>query len=157
MILMPLKVSSALASEGGLDFGALFGGSTAAFVLAALVFALLFVLALFTEKKSERLLMAVLLLWSLIMLYHRTYDFFPLIMVAGMFTGEEKETYGKDKILLTGFVVLLLLVFFVLRLFHENGASRIVAGALYYAYTVYATVRLIKHTGFGKHETTGKA
>ena len=157
MIIMPLKVSSALASEGGLDFGALFGGSPVAFVLAGLVFALLFVLALFADEKSENALMAVLLLWSLIMLYHRTYDFFVLILVAGMFTGDAKETYGKDKILLTGFVVLLPLVFFVLRLFHENAASRIAVGALYYAYTVYATVRLIKYTGFGKHEITGKA
>ena len=157
MILMPLKVSSALASEGGLDFGALFGGSPVAFVLAALLFVFLFVLALLTKQEDGNALMSVLMLWSLVMLYHRTYDFFPLILVAGMFTRDTKETYGKDKILQVGFVILLLLVFFVLRLFHESTASRIAVGALYYAYTVYATVRLIKHTGFGKHETTGKA
>ena len=157
MILLPMKVSSALASEGGLDFGALLGGSPLAFVLAGLVFALLFVLALFTRQEDGNALMAVLLLWSLIMLYHRTYDFFPLILVAGMFTGDLQETYGRDRILFGGFMILLLCVFFVLRLFHENTASRIIVGALYYAYTVYATIILIEHTGFGKHETTGKA
>ncbi len=145
MILMPLKVSSALSSEGGLDFGALFGGSWVAFALAGIVFILLFILALWTKEGYDVQLISVLLLWSLIILYHRTYDFFPLVMVAGFFLTEEngeKRIFG-GKVTAIAYALLLLCVFFLLRLFHENLPIRIFTGIFYYAFTILLSILLI--------------
>ncbi len=149
MLMKPLKVSSALISEGGLDFGTLFGGSALAFLPAFLVMAVLLVLALKTADGGDKMLMAVLLLWSLIILYHRTYDFFPLIMVAGAFAGSEKmrspwnETEGR--ITISVYALLLIMVYFILRLFHEAVWIRIVTGILYYGYTIWMTILLIRY------------
>ncbi len=156
MILMPVKVSGALASEGGLDFGALFGGSATAFVLAAIVFCGLFFLALKTKAETEKELMSVLLLWSLIMLYHRTYDYFPLVMVAACFCTEGKNEERSETLMKILYIVVLCGVFFVLRLFHEALLSRICIGILYYAFTVLMTLRLIKRNGMNRHEITGE-
>ncbi len=149
MLVKPLKVSSALISEGGLDFGTLFGGSPLAFLPAFAVMAGLVVLAFKVSPGNDRLLMAVLLLWSLIILYHRTYDFFPLIMVAGAFTGGEWGKCLRDKereILICLFAILLLSVFFILRLFHEALWIRIVTGVMYYGYTIWMSTWLIRTT-----------
>ncbi len=142
MIVKPLKVSSVLVSEGGLDFGALFGGSPFAFVLAALVMGMLLFLSL-RKGTDGKLLMSVLILWSLIILYHRTYDFFVLIMAAGVFFSGDPadEPLGtRQKPVLALYVLLLAAVFFGLRLFDEALPAKIVTGILYYAYTILLTV-----------------
>ena len=156
MIIKPLKVSSNLAAEGGLDISALLQGSAVAYVLALVIMITLFVIAIKLEPGYERTFMSVLVLWSLIITYHRTYDFFVMIVVAGMFVELKKYLEGKSKApifigknvlskeLITNieyyYVVTMLAVFFVLRIFHEQGYSKLVVGAMYYILTILCTV-----------------
>lgn len=141
MLIKPLKVSSALASEGGLDFGALFKGSPIAFALAGLVMIALFVSALKLPDKQDGLFIGILVLWSLIITYHRTYDFFAMTVAASAIgTKEWNERTLSDKIRLAGFVLITILVFYELRVFDEALPARIVTGILYYAYTIFITV-----------------
>lgn len=147
MLIKPLKVSSALISEGGLDFGTLIGGSIA-FIPAFLVMAGLLVLALKADTNGDGMLIAVLLLWSLIILYHRTYDFFTLVLVAGAFAGNDQwklkgTPEGKVTVFFYGLV--LFMVFFVLRLFNEADWIRIVTGTVYYGYTIWMTILFIRY------------
>lgn len=141
MLIKPLKVSSALASEGGLDFGALFNGSSIAFVLAGLVMIALFVLALKLPDEQDGLLIGILVLWSLIITYHRTYDFFAMVVAAALVGAKGwNERSLTDKIRLAGFVFITLLVFYELRVFDEALPARIATGILYYAYTIFITI-----------------
>lgn len=156
MIIKPLKVSSNLAAEGGLDISALFQGSAVAYVLALVIMITLFVIAIKLEPGYERTFMSALVLWSLIITYHRTYDFFVMIVVAGMFVELKKYLEGKSKApifigknvlskeLITNieyyYVITMLAVFFVLRIFHEQGYSKLVVGAMYYILTILCTV-----------------
>lgn len=148
MLIKPLKVSSALASEGGLDFGALFNGSPVAFVLAGLVMILMIYIAVKMPEGCDGMMISILILWSLIITYHRTYDFFVLVSAAScieVISWEKREL--KSKIMLAGFVLVLLLVFYELRVFDEALPARIVTGIIYYAYTVYVTVTALAKTG----------
>ena len=156
MIIKPLKVSSNLAAEGGLDISALLQGSAVAYVLALVIMITLFVIAIKLEPGYERTFMSVLVLWSLIITYHRTYDFFVMIVVAGMFVELKNYLEGKSKApifigknvlskeLITNieyyYVITILAVFFVLRIFHEQGYSKLVVGAMYYILTILCTV-----------------
>jgi len=62
MIIKPLKVSSALSAEGGLDISALLGGSSLAVVIGGLIMVGLFVLALVLQPGYDRTFMALLIL-----------------------------------------------------------------------------------------------
>ena len=160
MILSPLKVSSALLSEGGLDFGALFHGSAVSLVLAFLVGILLFVLSLKTKEGCDARLFTILLLWSLIMLYHRTYDFFVLIIAASYFAEERKtgQVTTAGNIMTGAYVLVLYAVFFLLRQFHESAPAMILTGILYYLFTIVMTVLFCKNCiGKKKDEIFGKA
>lgn len=134
MVRMPLQVSSALAAEGGLDFGALLSGSPVSFVFAVLVMLLLFALMLLMPKGNDALVISMLTLWSLIVTYHRTYDFFVIVIVTALFYEKEQKTYMK-----AAYAVTLLAVFFVLRLFSESVGSKICVGTLYYLFTTAVT------------------
>ena len=61
------------------------------------------------------------------MTYHRTYDFFIMIMVFGYFAT------GRMKTAEVIYFITTLAFFFVLRVFHENLISLTISGALYYA------------------------
>lgn len=134
MIRMPLQVSSALAAEGGLDFGALLSGSPLSFALAGLVMVLLFVMMLLMPQGNDALVISMLTLWSLIVTYHRTYDFFVIVIAAALFYEKEQKTYIKAV-----YAATLLAVFFVLRLFSESTGSKICVGSLYYLFTIMVT------------------
>ncbi len=146
MILKPLKVSSALAAEGGLDFGALLKGSPFAYVLALAVLVGLFMVALRLKEGVGGTLMSVLILWSMIITYHRTYDFFVIVAVLAFFLEKERPFYQK-----AGYGAVLLAVFFVLRIFSESIPSKIGAGLLYYVFTLMLTAVMIKE-GIGKKD-----
>ena len=143
MIVKPLKVSSALAAEGGLDLGALLKGSSLAYVLALLIMAGLFIMAVRLSGESNAntgdrtcgTFISVLILWSLIITYHRTYDFFVMVTVLAFFTARQRSIWFK-----AGYAVTLAAVFFMLRVFSESDASRIVTGAVYYLFTIAVTV-----------------
>lgn len=159
MILKPLKVSSNLAAEGGLDISALLNGSTFAYVLALIIMLYLFVLAIKIKEGYDCSYMALLTLWSLIITYHRTYDFFVMIVAAGLYTelaafkeGNaciDKEKLDKIKIY---YIITMLAVFFVLRVFHESFISKLVVGAMYYVLVIITT--LILRGCYGKKEQT---
>ena len=147
MIVKPLKVSSALAAEGGLDLGALLKGSSLAYVLALLIMAGLFIMAVRLSGESNAntgdrtggTFISVLILWSLIITYHRTYDFFVMVTVLAFFTARQRSIWFK-----AGYAVTLAAVFFMLRVFSESDASRIVTGAVYYLFTIAVTVSLAR-------------
>ena len=134
MIIKPLKVSSNLASEGGLDISALLNGSPVSYVLALAIMIGLLVLAIKLPEGYDQSLMAALILWSLIITYHRTYDFFVMITAAGLFL--EIKELDKLKIY---YIVTMLAVFFLLRVFHESLGSKLVVGLLYYVLTFIVT------------------
>ncbi|NLG04292.1 MAG: DUF2029 domain-containing protein, partial [Clostridia bacterium] len=75
MIILPLKVSSALAGEGGIDLGALFGGSPISYGLAVVMMCLLLWIVCKMPKGEDMMIFSLLTLVSLIITYHRTYDF----------------------------------------------------------------------------------
>lgn len=131
MILKPLKVASAISADGGLDISAIFAGSVIAYILAAAIMVFLFILALRLPEGYEKSFMAILVLWSLIVTYHRTYDFFVMIVVAALFT-ELKGSGRSMEWLKAYYVITMVAVFFVLRVFHEALASKIAVGAMYY-------------------------
>lgn len=153
MILQPLKVSSALIAEGGMDLGALLNGSGAAFLLAALIMAGLFVIALRADENSDGMLISVLLLWSLIILYHRIYDFFPLILVAASFCdGNATPDQKGNRAMVCFYALLVLFMFFIMRLLGEERYVWTMAACLYYTFTIILTVLLIiQHTGIKHH------
>ncbi len=134
MLIEPLQVSSALAAEGGLDFGALFNGSLVSVVLAGLVMIVLFAVVLLMPEENDCLVISILTLWSLIITYHRTYDFFVYVLVASLFYEHRQRNYLK-----VFYAVVLLALFFVLRLFSESAISKIGVGAIYYLFTVSVT------------------
>ena len=139
MIIQPLRVSSALVAEGGIDFGALLQGSPFAYVLAILLMIALLVIVLKMPTGRDVLVISLLLLCSLIITYHRTYDFFVLITVAALFY-EKKQS----KFLCLLYVTMLITVFYVLRIFSEAVPALIFAGALYYGFTMCIMILCIQ-------------
>ena len=151
MIIAPLTVASALVAEGGIDLGVIFGGTAGmavAFVIALLLAAGSFLM----PDDRDYLLVPVLFLWSCILTYHRTYDFFVLSVVSMLFYGSLTEDFGPriKNALMCWYAVLIAAVFFGLRIFSENTASKIVTGVIYYSFTMGVTIlcfMMIKKTG----------
>lgn len=146
MIIKPLKVSSALATEGGLDISAIFKGSAIAYVLLLIIMLMLLYLSLKLMPGFDVTLISALILWSLIITYHRTYDFFVIIIVPALFyelkrtiTNSETKDYAVICNLYRYSYVVIVAVFFVLRAFSENTFSKIIVGTLYYILTFLVT------------------
>lgn len=148
MIKAPLEVASGLAAEGGIDLG-VFLGSPLCYVAAFVIAVLLVVIAVRLPQNRENTLISLLVLWSLILTYHRTYDFFVLpVAAAFVCPGGSTDTKERDPAWFLLFAVLVMSVFFALRVFNENSASKICVGILYYAYTVAftcVTIKIIKN------------
>ncbi len=145
MIKAPLAVASALAAEGGLDLSVLLGAREG-IVAAGIVFIVLAVTALKFPSDKEYILFPVLILWSLIITYHRTYDFFVLSVAAMLFCRAFSQDFGEriKNAVLYWYALLLVLVYFGLRIFSENTASRIAVGIIYYAFTLTISVLSVK-------------
>lgn len=148
VFITPLKVSSALSSEGGIDFGALMGGSNIALIIGALVAIGLTYITFYLPENKEYILFPLLLTWSLIITYHRTYDFFVLSSIPVMFCSDFKKDFGEkiNSIMVCGYLTVLFLVYFGLRMFHENTMSKIIVGIVYYAFAIaifYLAIKLI--------------
>lgn len=145
MIKAPLSVASALAAEGGLDLGVLLGAKGGT-VAAGLIFIALTVLVLKFPKDKEYLLFPLLVLWSLILTYHRTYDFFVLSAVSVMFCDRSAADHGEKikNALVCWYALVLVLVYFGLRVFSESTLSRITVGAVYYAFTIAVSMVAVK-------------
>ena len=142
MIKAPLAVASALTAEGGIDLGVLLSGWSfaAAFVIAVI----LTVMAFRLPPQKDGYLFSLLILWSLVLTYHRTYDFFVISSVSMMFFATV-EVFGKKRqIYAAWYWILTILIYFALRIFNENTFSKIVTGSLYYAFTLAVTYYGVK-------------
>lgn len=150
MILKPLKVASVLSGEGSMDIGALLGGGSFAMLLTVVLLAGLFAAVCFMPEGHDLTVITCLLLWSLIITYHRSYDYFVLILPFAWLVSmyERKE---RTAVYWCGcYILLILAVFFGLRIFHESPASLLAVGACYYIYTgavTLVTVRTILSRG----------
>lgn len=149
MILKPLKVASAISADGGLDISAITGGGALSYVLALIIMLGLLVIAIKLPDDYERSLFAVLVLWALIVTYHRTYDFFVMVAVESMFleiqSCQEKSANDSNKLskLHVFYLVTMIAVFFVLRVFSESLPSKIGVGLMYYALTFIVTYLVV--------------
>ncbi|MCR5591828.1 MAG: DUF2029 domain-containing protein [Lachnospiraceae bacterium] len=142
MITAPLKVASALESEGGIDFGTFLGHAWPA--AAAITVAVLLYAAIRMPKGMDRVLFAMLILWSMVIVYHRTYDMFVLSAAATAFIGDQgiKKCTDEKKsdILVCWYWVVIAAVYFGLRVFRENSFSMAVTGIIYYGLAIAITV-----------------
>ena len=145
LIKAPLEVASRLTSEGGIDLGVLLGAK-AGMAAAAVIALLLVFMTLKYPADGEYILFSVLILWSLILTYHRTYDFFVFSVAALLFCGRLSEETGEKikNALVCWYAVLLVALYFVLRLFSENTASKIAVGILYYGFTIFVSILAVK-------------
>ena len=87
IIIKPLKISSALSSSGYIDLGSVLNLPSAASMLLALVICIGILILAFmrTEKENHSLVLYTIISYvSLIVIYHRTYDFFILIVPVGI-------------------------------------------------------------------------
>lgn len=148
MLTAPLSVASALASEGGIDLGVLIGGIPA-YVIAFVIAADLTVIAFLMPWRKDYIVFPLLIMWSLVLTYHRTYDFFVLSVVPMMFCDAFTADHGVKcrNFMTVWYALLIAAVYFVLRLFGENTASLIGAGIIYYSFTIAVTwlgIKIIK-------------
>lgn len=145
MIKKPLEVASWLSSEGGIDLGVIFSGTGIAFILAGVIALLLLILTILAPKGCGNLIFATALLWSLVLTYHRSYDFFVIAAMATLLVpGSEMPQFDiKSSIVMKVLYVLVMLTaFFVLRVFSENTMSKVIMGILYYGFTIFVTYKL---------------
>ena len=148
MLTAPLGVASALVSEGGIDLGVLVGGIPA-YVTAFVIAADLTVMAFLMPWRKDYIVFPLLVMWSLVLTYHRTYDFFVLSTVPMMFCDTFTADHGEKcrKIMTVWYALIIAAVYFVLRLFGENTASLIGTGIIYYSFTLAVTwlgIKIIK-------------
>lgn len=134
MISAPLKVASVLVAEGGLDLGVFLHGGIL-YAVTAVIAAVLVYLAVKLPENEGSLLFSVLILWSLVITYHRTYDFFVFTAAAAMFVPDK----GARKGMIVWYASLTVMLYFVLRVFNENTVSKVVCGTMYYAYAAVIT------------------
>lgn len=141
MIIKPLRVAGALSGEGSMDIGAMLGGGSFTMLLTVILMAVLLVLVMFMREGEDLLVISVLLLWSLVITYHRSYDYWVMVL---------PFAWIKSKRMLTMYGILVLTVFFGLRLFHESDASLAVTALFYYIVTLVITGIAVK--GIVKNE-----
>lgn len=154
MIIKPLKVASNLSGEGSFDLTVVFGGGIVAYIVALIVMIVLFFIALKLPEGYDSSFMSLLVLWSMVITYHRIYDFFVMIAVAGLFVEALNKPHvmehyqntlgGKLELFKYYYIFTMLFEFFVLRLFHESNGSKFLVGTMYYILTLIVTFLLIK-------------
>lgn len=151
MIREPLKVASALAGEGSVDIGALTGGSAIGYFLTLLIMVLCVAAAFLLPQGKDRMFFSLLLLLSLIMTYHRTYDYFVLsAAAAGTVLGEGRgsgtDLSAREKVILCFYALTVFTFFFLLRVFNESTPSLFFAAGVYYLNIMVYTCRVITHS-----------
>lgn len=144
MIKAPLEVASNLAAEGGIDLGVLLG-SPLCYAVALIIAILLVVITVKMPQNCDNMLISLLILWSLILTYHRTYDFFVMSAAAAFVSpGETEDRKENVAVWFLAYTLLIVSVYFGLRVFNENTFSKICVGILYYAFTIAFTYRTVK-------------
>ncbi|MCR5626331.1 MAG: DUF2029 domain-containing protein [Lachnospiraceae bacterium] len=140
LIIEPLKVSMALSGEGSLDVGAISGGGAISLIITALLFAGMIVLSFLMKPKGDKEFFAFTVLVSLIITYHRSYDYFvltaamPGVYILSDMLAERSDKAGKALEAL--YWIMLLYMYFGLRIFHEGKAALAAGGIIYYLFLV---------------------
>ncbi len=154
MIKQPLLVSSALSGEGSIDVGAIFKGGNGTIALTALIMVFCLLLSLFLPEGLDRELISLLAGLSLVMTYHRIYDFFVLSVAAcGLIQRGERIDlrlfFKEPRVRMEVFYMAVLVYFyFVLRLLPEEGAFLWAGAVLYYGYLFISGVDLIRRRSY---------
>lgn len=150
MIKGPLEVASRLVAEGGIDLGVVIP-SPYVYGAALAILITVLVIILRMGEGCGPYVFAMLVLWSLVIFYHRTYDFFVLSAVPAMFyaKGMKKAGYreGPFKV---WYCILIALTYFGLRIFDENTASKIITAVVYYTFTTAVTYIAAKYGKEGR-------
>lgn len=143
MLTKPLAVASALTGEGSIDVGVLTGGAAWSTGITAAVMLFILALSLMMPEGNDELFISTAALLSLVMTYHRTYDYFIMIIVFGYFAT------GRMRAAQTVYLITTFAIFFVLRIYNESVISLTVSGALYYAcviaFVVISAEKVIKN------------
>ena len=151
MIKQPLAVSSALASEGSIDISALSGGASWSMLAALVIMALLFAAAVRLPAGFDNEFFSLLTLVSLIITYHRSYDFFVAVIVfTGIYAMQGRLKWLEGRAFICCYAALLLYMFFMLRFLHESAGSLSALALLYYTFLLnYAITftRVVKGGG----------
>lgn len=140
MILKPLKVASVLTSEGSMDIGSALGGGYFTMVLSLVLCLLLFVLALIKKDSYDAEIISIMALWSMLITYHRSYDYFVLIIPFCMFEGLKIYSDKRKSIELSFLMLTVFSVFFISRILSNTGDTPLVVAIIYYVYTIYITI-----------------
>ena len=141
MLIKPLRVSMALSGEGSLDIGAFMGGGRAAMIMSLAIMVFLLVLSFIFPQGRDEIFFSIVLLFSLILTYHRTYDFFVLVAVfSGIRALTENLSGGLKNGIYVFYAALIFIIFFGLRIFHESPAAICAAAVVYYIFTAAFTV-----------------
>lgn len=165
MIIKPLKVASVLTSEGSMDIGSVLGGGYFTMIITLAVMAVLLVVTYLLGMKkntgdagdlgmgvknpnfsqTDVMVISMLTMWSMIITYHRIYDYFVLIIPFGMFLNKKIEEMNRTEIFgLAIYSALVFAVFFVLRIISNNGESNLFVAVFYYAITIWITGLCLK-------------
>ncbi|MCR4589726.1 MAG: DUF2029 domain-containing protein [Lachnospiraceae bacterium] len=135
MIREPLKVASVLSGEGSIDIGALCGGGPVSIAVTIVIMLVLVISVFLLPEGRDGALFSILILFSLIMTYHRIYDFFILIPAAAGTYLADPETVSH-RLLLALYGIVVLYFFFVVRLLRESALCMKAGAFLYYIYLV---------------------
>ena len=141
MVILPLKVASALAGEGSIDIGALTGGAGWSLALTLIIMLGLVIAAFRFKEGEDNSIFSLLILFSLIMTYHRIYDFFMLIpAAAGTWFGDRRVNH---KLFLLMYGINVIYFFFVQRFTGEGESAVSVSAFLYYGYLILYILSLV--------------
>lgn len=113
MILQPLEISAQLADQGAIDLARWIGNSSAAMLIAVVLGLLLAVLVLLIPKGCDREVITLLMLVSLVLMYHRFYDFFILVVPMALILFSKKSALIKK----AGVSLVVVISFYVFSIF----------------------------------------
>lgn len=159
MILQPLEVSSKLADQGAIDLGRWIGNGTASMAVAVLLGLALMLFIFFVPKGHDKELITLLMLVSLILMYHRFYDFFILVVPMALLLFN-RESMILEKVCVGMSVVISYYIFSVfIHIWGLSGiqyeALTVVLAVFYYILTAVEFKNVIKLVLKGKKRSKG--
>ena len=147
LILQPLKIATWLTDEGTIDLGKLFGNGTGILAVEMVVGLLFAIMILFTGKNRDEKVISVLTLMSLIITYHRFYDFVVLIIPLSLAWNMKKTNLSGILNAIIVFISYFLFSVFIHIWGLEGKEYDLLTGVLaivYYMLLIYETGCLLK-------------
>lgn len=143
MIVYPLKISSGLSSNGSFDIGATFHLGKMSMLVAVIILALLLLYAARGKfPGTDQEMLAILTMISLIVIYHREYDYFVLILPLMVFGMSECHTMIV-KIAKTALYIVVAYPFLVSRILYSFMSEYLDYFNTVYAYVFYITIAIL--------------